>query len=76
MAGFDPVEWTERFERLGGLVSVRHAKVGSRLWTGVIQLSPNRREAEVMKAELDDHPDWQGLLVHYAEERLGAVQQA
>jgi hypothetical protein len=77
MAGFDPVEWTRRFERLGGVITFRHAPTGSELWTGVMRLTPDDgAEAEQMKAELADHPDWQGLVAHYAQERLGAVQRA
>jgi hypothetical protein len=77
MVDFDPVEWTQRFERMGGIVTFRHADNGTQLWTGVIRLNPeDGAEAEVMRAELENRPDWQSQVSHYARERLGAVHYA
>lgn len=75
MASFDPVEWTERFERLGGVVTFRHAQDGPELWTGVIRLNPDDgAEAEAMKTELAKHPQWRTLVSRHAQARLGLVQ--
>ena len=75
MARFDPAEWTEQFERLGGVITFRHAQDGPQLWTGVIRLNPDDgAEAEAMKVELARNPQWQRLVSRHAQERLGLVQ--
>ena len=77
MAAFDPVDWTERFERLGGVVTFSSADKGSQLWTGVIRLRPeDGTEAEAMRLELARHPRWREQVRQYARERLGAVHYA
>jgi hypothetical protein len=77
MNSFDPIEWTQRFERLGGVITFRHAETGEQLWTGVMRLRPgDGAEAERMKSDLADHPEWQEPLTRYARERLSTVQRA
>ena len=77
MGSFDPIEWTDRFERLGGIITFKHAPAGEQLWTGVMRLSPaDGVEAERMKADLASHPEWQEPLSRYARQRLCSLYRA
>jgi hypothetical protein len=77
MTSFDPIEWTRRFEQLGGVITFKHAEAGAQLWTGVMRLRPeDGEEAERMKSDLADHPEWREPLARYAQERLSAVHRA
>ena len=74
MISFDPIEWTDRFERLGVVITFKRVGAADELWTGVMRLRPDDgAEAERMKAELAAHPEWREPLSRYTRERLAVV---